>query len=240
MRHAGLPKAVLLSFAIHAVIFSVTTGVRSNQAGVIPPHIQVEIVQLPPAVQPSHPAPPAAAPVKVRSAATPVPIIREAVPSSTPVEKRAVLPVAAVAGPPSVTAPAASRDDEMTRVSVRNPSFGKGEGDPVPRPAGQPAATGKPQYYPFYRLSKLPAFRYRIDPAYPRSERNAGVEARVLVEVRLNDGGEVVEAVIRKSGGKPFDQAVLEAVRQSSFSPGYAGEKPVPAILQIPYAFKLK
>ena len=67
-----------------------------------------------------------------------------------------------------------------------------------------------------------------------------GNEARVLAEIYLNERGAVDDVTIKKSGGKLFDKAVIDAARQSSFHPGYMGEKAVPTVIQIPYSFKLK
>lgn len=105
-------------------------------------------------------------------------------------------------------------------------------------PAGA-TKPGKKGYHPLHRLSVHPGFKKRITPAYPRSERSAGVEAAVLAEVYLDETGTVEKVTIRKSGGIPFDQAVVEAIKGSTFSPGYAGAQAVPTVLQIPFVFKL-
>jgi TonB family protein len=67
-----------------------------------------------------------------------------------------------------------------------------------------------------------------------------GSEARVLAEIYLNERGAVDDVTIKKSGGRLFDKAVIDAARLSSFHPGYMGEKAVPTVIQIPYVFKLK
>jgi TonB family protein len=67
-----------------------------------------------------------------------------------------------------------------------------------------------------------------------------GTEARVMTEIYLDERGVVDDVIIKKGGGRLFDKAVIEAVRQSSFHPGYMGDKAVPSVVQIPYAFKLK
>lgn len=75
---------------------------------------------------------------------------------------------------------------------------------------------------------------------YPDAERMTGSEARVQAEIYLDERGTVDDVAIRKSGGRLFDKAVIDAVRKSSFHPGYMGEKAVPTVIQIPYTFKLK
>ena len=62
-------------------------------------------------------------------------------------------------------------------------------------------------------------------PVYPLAARTAGVETRVVVEVYISDQGKVDDVKLIKSGGAGFDQAVIEAVRGSSFEPGMQTEK---------------
>jgi TonB family protein len=62
----------------------------------------------------------------------------------------------------------------------------------------------------------------------------------VLTEIYLDESGAVDDITIKKSGGRLFDAAVIDAVRRSSFHPGYMGDKAVPTVIQIPYSFKLK
>jgi len=104
-------------------------------------------------------------------------------------------------------------------------------------PGSPSAGTG---YLPFHRLSRIPSFKVQTQPVYPPSERTAGAEARVIVEVYINENGTVDNVMLIKSGGRLFDQAVIKAARDSSFEPGYRDDKPVPVRVQIPYSFKLR
>jgi len=61
-----------------------------------------------------------------------------------------------------------------------------------------------------------------------------------MAEIYLDERGAVDDVVIKKSGGRLFDKAVLEAVRQSSFHPGYMGDKAMPTVIQMPFTFKLR
>jgi TonB family protein len=99
---------------------------------------------------------------------------------------------------------------------------------------------GQGVYQPFHTLSRTPYFKTKVKPVYPASERAAGVEARVMVEVYINERGGVDDVKLVKSGGVLFDQCVVEAVRVSSFEPGYINGEPVRARVQIPYVFKLR
>jgi TonB family protein len=95
-------------------------------------------------------------------------------------------------------------------------------------------------YQPIQRISRVPSFKVQMKPVYPPSERAAGIEARVIVEVYINETGMIDDVKLIKSGGLPFDQAVMKAVQNCSFEPGYRDDKPVPVRVQIPYSFKLR
>ncbi len=96
------------------------------------------------------------------------------------------------------------------------------------------------RYQPVHAVSRVPSFKVQKKPLYPSSERAAGVTARVVVEVYISDAGAVDKVEVIKSGGPRFDEAVIEAVKGSSFEPGYRDGKPVRVRVQVPYVFKLK
>ncbi len=91
-----------------------------------------------------------------------------------------------------------------------------------------------------HRLSQAPRFLQRIDPVYPEAERASGRQANLVVEVVVDTRGRVLEATIVKSGGPHFDQAALNAVKQSLFVPGYIGGQSVVVRFQIPFRFQLR
>lgn len=93
---------------------------------------------------------------------------------------------------------------------------------------------------PLQRLSQMPRFLQRIEPAYPEAERVSGREAHLVVEVVVDIRGRVLEASIVKSGGPHFDQAALDAVKQSLFVPGYIDGQAVVVRFQIPFRFQLR
>ncbi len=130
---------------------------------------------------------------------------------------------------PADKAPEVSHDAAVQTQKITQ-SYGNGSG----------ARLDETEYQPFQRLEKIPSFKVQINPVYPLSERSAGVETRVIVEVYISAQGEVDDVKLVKSGGTPFDKAVAAAVRESIFEPGYMGGRPVPVKVQIPYVFKLK
>lgn len=109
----------------------------------------------------------------------------------------------------------------------------------LPAPAETPPAPAR-DIQPLHRLSQVPRFLQRIDPAYPEAERVSGREAHLVVEVVVDIRGRVLEASIVQSGGPHFDQAALDAVKQSLFVPGYIDGQAVVVRFQIPFRFQLR
>jgi TonB family protein len=245
-KSSNFNAALAASLLFHLVAFGVIAAVQSKvQTSVINEYIPVDLVQLPPAPRDSRPAP-----AVIRSAAMPRPLE-----APTPVvnkERHELAPpqVSNTVSPlplPHNEAPPAGSLLQSRSAAVPGDgdgAAGRSTGSAVPSGsrvgAPQPKNRDKGSYLAFHRLTRLPLFKSRAEPVYPNSERMTGNEARVLAEIYLNERGTVDDVTIKKSGGKLFDKAVIDAARQSSFHPGYMGEKAVPTVIQIPYSFKLK
>lgn len=93
---------------------------------------------------------------------------------------------------------------------------------------------------PLDKLSRQPAFLRKIEPVYPGSERRAGSQAQVIAEVTIDESGKVKNIKIVKSAGTDFDNAVIEALNKSMFTPGYINREAVAVRVLIPFRFNLK
>ena len=112
---------------------------------------------------------------------------------------------------------------------------------PPPPPVEQePHPPPEPVYQPLYSLSALPTFVRQVSPEYPESQRFSGREAKVTAEVSIDVTGAVRSIRIITSGGEVFNNAVIEAIEKSLFTPGYQKGRPVAVRVQIPYTFKLR
>jgi protein TonB len=234
--------ALALSLLIHGMLGGGALLLPSPlQRNEIREYIPVELVPVP--VQP-----PRATPVPIikrpafvpRSPEKPVPVAVREQPQAPPWPN--IAPLSPITSENSTTKPVIS----IPALPAGSGGAGKGSGQtigkgaPSAAPVGSPQKRAKGDYLAFHRLTRLPAFRSRSEPLYPDAERMSGGEARVLAEIYLDEQGRVDDVTIKKSGGRLFDSAVIDAVRKSSFQPGYMGEKPVPTVIQIPYLFKLK
>ena len=75
---------------------------------------------------------------------------------------------------------------------------------------------------------------------YPEIAKRAGVEGKVYVLAFVDEQGTVTKAQIIKGIGAGCDEAALDAVLKTSFTPGKQRGKPVKVQVSIPIIFKLK
>jgi len=75
---------------------------------------------------------------------------------------------------------------------------------------------------------------------YPESAKNQGKEGKVFILAYIDEVGDVVETKVIKGAGYGLDEAALEAVKQTKFTPGKQKGKPVKVQVSIPIVFKLQ
>ncbi|MCH7528097.1 MAG: energy transducer TonB [Candidatus Marinimicrobia bacterium] len=76
---------------------------------------------------------------------------------------------------------------------------------------------------------------------YPPIAQEAGIEGTVIVQAFVNNKGRVTETVVLK--GIPntgLDEAAVEAIRRTRFTPAKQRDRPVGVWISIPVSFKLK
>ena len=76
---------------------------------------------------------------------------------------------------------------------------------------------------------------HKVDPEYPEEARSAGVEGKVVVEVTIEENGEVSEAKV-VSGHRLLQQAAIDAVKQWRFSNPLKSQ----AVVQLTIVFTLE
>jgi protein TonB len=77
-----------------------------------------------------------------------------------------------------------------------------------------------------------------VDPIYPELAKRARVESMVILEVNVDEEGNV--ANVRVVRGHPLlDAAATEAVKQWKYSPTLLNGEPVPVIATVTVIFKL-
>ena len=74
---------------------------------------------------------------------------------------------------------------------------------------------------------------------YPEIAKRAGVQGRVYVKAFVDESGVVRKAEVIKGIGAGCDEAAIDAVLKTKFSPGKQRGKPVRVQVSIPILFKL-
>lgn len=144
-------------------------------------------------------------------------------------------------GDPPGTIGIASRD------GIRPPPSARPRGVPGGEAGGTGEAGGAPGGAPAPEPRKDPVFvaAKRIPdscpvPAYPRREREKGIEGRVRLRLLVDADGSVKEAAVaRTSGSEALDEAALEAVKQWRFEAATEDGKPVASVVLQPLDFRI-
>ncbi len=95
--------------------------------------------------------------------------------------------------------------------------------------------------FQFYEVSEPPKLVSYVQPEYPEMARKAGIEGRVIVQVIVDENGNVVpgSARIIMSTNEIFNQAAIAAAYKCKFKPGKMGDRNVRVYMNIPFTFKL-
>ena len=96
-------------------------------------------------------------------------------------------------------------------------------------------------YYPLSMVQIKPSLIEKAEFIFPRAARRNDIsEATVIIEIILNEKGEIVECMVAESAGYGFDEAVLDMFKNARFSPAYIDNKPVPVKVRIPVQCRLE
>ena len=74
---------------------------------------------------------------------------------------------------------------------------------------------------------------------YPEIAKRAGVEGKVFVRAFVDENGNVVNAEVVKGIGAGCDEAALDAILKTKFTPGKQRGKPIKVQVTVPVLFKL-
>jgi TonB family protein len=86
-----------------------------------------------------------------------------------------------------------------------------------------------------------PKFKHRVLPAYPDSARAAHETGSAVVKVLVAADGTAKQYILfRSSGHKDLDDAVMAAVKASTYAPAERGSTPVIGFYDVTYKFTLQ
>jgi TonB family protein len=125
---------------------------------------------------------------------------------------------------------------------ITRPPLSKPKVEPTPQPAAEAAPAtgpGTSAYRSVAEVSQLPRFINQVKPLYPDSAKHAGIEGVVILQVDIDATGVVMDVEVIQGLGSGCDEAAVAAMKQSTFTPAYAGSEPVPVRIKIPYRFEI-
>jgi len=138
----------------------------------------------------------------------------------------------------------APSDDVLEDIEIEDTEIDfEAEIEAPPPPPVEKKVEEEPTY--FVAVEEMPApvggiqgIQSRI--VYPEIAKRAGVEGKVYVLAFVDETGTVTKAQIIKGIGAGCDEAALDAVLKTKFTPGKQRGKPVHVQVSIPIIFKLK
>ncbi len=75
---------------------------------------------------------------------------------------------------------------------------------------------------------------------YPEMARKAGIEGRVVIQILIDEKGQIISTTIIKSlGNNGCDQAAIDAIMAVKWKPAMQRDKPVKVSVSIPVIFTL-
>src|SRR6188768_275108 len=90
------------------------------------------------------------------------------------------------------------------------------------------------------KLTRPPKLLKFVEAPYPESEKSAGRQASVVLQIAISSAGTVDQASVLQSAGEAFDRAAVEAVKQFMFDPAEIDNQPSAIKIQYRYDFVLK
>ena len=75
---------------------------------------------------------------------------------------------------------------------------------------------------------------------YPEDAKRDFLEGKVVLSIYIDKFGKVKKVVVRESTSTIFNNAAIDAVNKTKFSPAIQKGQPVACWIQIPIIFKLK
>ncbi len=85
-----------------------------------------------------------------------------------------------------------------------------------------------------------PHLMHQPHAEYPAGMRTSGLRGDVLVDFVVDREGRVIDAYVARSLNPSFDEAALEAVRQSEYEPGRRGDVPVNTRMHVEIHFEMR
>lgn len=148
---------------------------------------------------------------------------------------------------PKILEPVLNRETKPESSNIQNnlptvqPKTEKPKDEIIPIKEEKPI-TEEPAFFvaveePPQPIGGLAAIQNKI--VYPNAAKRLGIEGKVIIQAIVDENGNVAKAKVIKGIGSGCDEAALDAVKSSKFTPGKQRGKNVRVQITIPIVFKL-
>lgn len=155
------------------------------------------------------------------------------------------IPVTKLENPRSVparpTIPIASEDEELPQDETIDLTFI--DFAEIPPPPPPPAPTDEQVIFVPFDIPPQPVGGYAAilkNLVYPEIGRQAGVDGKVILHVKIGESGKVLNVKVAQSLLEPFDEAAIAAVKSVPWIPAKQRDRPVTVWMSVPVTFRLK
>lgn len=146
-----------------------------------------------------------------------------------------------VAAPPSISAPAMPVPTDNAEIPLDQTIMDTEFNPYAPPPPPPPTTSGIDEAPTFVAYEDPPEPISMVKPKYPELAQEAQIEGRVILNVLIDENGDVKKAIIIK--GVPntgLDEAAIEAVKQWKYKPALQRGKPVKVWVAQTIKFELE
>ncbi|MFH1129983.1 MAG: TonB family protein [Pseudomonadota bacterium] len=110
------------------------------------------------------------------------------------------------------------------------------------KPDGQPGFKGNyepGEFAPIAVIKTMPKVLREIVPSYPERMRDLGIEGRVVLQLTINENGEVKKVRLLRGLRKELDDAAIDAAKKMLFEPAQVNNVPVSIKIRYTFTFVL-
>jgi protein TonB len=90
-----------------------------------------------------------------------------------------------------------------------------------------------------YLVTQMPRIQSALKIPYPAEARRNNVSGPVVMDILIDEQGQVRSADLVSGPGSGLNEAALEAIRQAKFTPALIDQKPVAVRIRYTYRFTL-
>jgi len=147
--------------------------------------------------------------------------------------------------------PPAREEPEIVKEVNEAVTMDKEDAPPTPRPpliSSKNETTSNSEssikvqetnYIPFYRVEKRPEFIHKATLNYPSQAKRMKVEGTVILEADIDSEGKLVQIRVIKAAGFGFEEAAIEMLKESSFTPAIMGGHSVGVKMRFTIKFEI-